>query len=167
MGTWIIQSLESSFSVVSKPIFRDKYSCSSVQRNLQYLHIFAPLQTQSVQCSYLSAYSLRISELLEEYFKFHQFHQRGHPRGAPKVRNYFRNFAFWAAGGTARRGRGRYRGRRAPIVAFPRTPTRRNGRGRRRLDPDACRFSSKCSWMLSATITSIQKISRNNLVDVI
>ena len=43
------QTLESSFSSVSKPIFATKYSFFSFFRGLKDLHTFAPLQIQNVR----------------------------------------------------------------------------------------------------------------------
>ena len=43
------QTLEGSFSSVSKPIFATKYSFFSILRDLQDLHTFAPLQTQNLR----------------------------------------------------------------------------------------------------------------------
>ena len=42
------QTLGGPFSAVSKPIFASKYSFCSIFRDLQYLHTFAPIQTQNV-----------------------------------------------------------------------------------------------------------------------
>ena len=42
----IYQTLEGSFSSVSKPIFATKYSFFSILRDLQDLHTFAPLESQ-------------------------------------------------------------------------------------------------------------------------
>ena len=43
------QTLEGSFSSVSRPIFATKYSFFSILRDLQDLHTFAPLQIQNVR----------------------------------------------------------------------------------------------------------------------
>ena len=42
----IYQTLEGSFSSVSKPIFATEYSFFSILRDLQDLHTFAPLESQ-------------------------------------------------------------------------------------------------------------------------
>jgi len=47
-GGWLaVQTLEGSFSSVSKPIFATKYSFCSIFRDLQDLQTFAPLQIQN------------------------------------------------------------------------------------------------------------------------
>ena len=43
------QTLEGSFSSVSKPIFATKYSFFSIFRELQNKYTFAPLQIQNLQ----------------------------------------------------------------------------------------------------------------------
>ena len=43
------QTLESSFSAVSTPIFASKYAFFSIFRDLQDLQSFAPLQTKKIQ----------------------------------------------------------------------------------------------------------------------
>ena len=45
----IRQTVEASFSAVSKPIFASKYSFFSISRDLQDLHTFAPLQIQNLR----------------------------------------------------------------------------------------------------------------------
>ena len=43
------QTLQGSFSSVSKPIFATKYAFFSILRDLQDLHTFAPLRTQNLR----------------------------------------------------------------------------------------------------------------------
>ena len=62
---WYRQTLDGSFSSVSRPIFASKYSFFSIFRDLQDLHTFAPLQIQNFSKFSSTFFSRIFQEILE------------------------------------------------------------------------------------------------------
>ena len=84
------QTLEGSFSSVSKPIFATKYSFFSILRDLQDLHTFAPLQTQNLRKSSSNFFRM-FARISAKILIFRQFSTK--KNFAPILMKFSRNFA--------------------------------------------------------------------------
>ena len=72
MGSENDQTLEGSFSSVSKPIFATKYSFSSIFQDLPYLHTFAPVQIKNIRKIWSNVFVVLL-DFLQNITTFRQF----------------------------------------------------------------------------------------------
>ena len=94
IGWLAVQTLEGSFSSVSKPIFATKYSFCSIFRDLQDLQTFAPLQIQNFRdFSIFSQKCAIFSRFLQNFAEFCHF-SFGFSRKSAGISQNFSNFDF-------------------------------------------------------------------------